>query len=162
MKAKSFSALTVDDIKECPTWRFTNSSPDDELEIEPVYDRPCTDTRGLIVGCQVGCADGSDVWALLQNVDPFRPERNEHFLTATIDCHDRWFSLARYHDIDVDERGPVALAGVVGKQLVQLFPMSFDIRKEVGFDAPGLVGAIDAEPRTRLSRKEIISLAVSG
>lgn len=161
MNVKSFPSLTVEDIKKCPTWRFTNRNLDDDLEIESVLERPCTDVRSLIVGCQLRLADGVCVWGLLQNVDPTTPSRNDHFLTATIDCNCQWFPLARYHDVDVNERGPLALSHALGKDISSIFPLSYDIRSEVGFDAAGLVGSICIEPHARLSRKEIIELALS-
>jgi hypothetical protein len=161
MNTKSFTDLTVADILACPIWRFTNRSNNDDLEIEPVHARPCQKLDDMIVGTELVLADGSKMWALLQNIDIHNASLNEHFLTVTLDCGGKWFPLARYHDIDIDDSGPTALAEVLKRSLSQVFPIKFDIQEEVGSDAPGTTGKVRHVPLNPLTRPEIIKLALS-
>ena len=84
----------------------------------------------------------------------------EHFLTLSIERDARWFTLARYHDLDRTENGPHALARFLGLSIEEVFPISYDIRQYVNGEAAALSGYIHEEPRERLSRTEIIRMAV--
>jgi hypothetical protein len=102
------------------------------------------------------------VWALIGNIDVKSPRLTEHFLTLSIDRGGRWFALARYHDYDYDysARGPEALSRFLGLNIDQVFPLYFDVRRYVQGDAAALANSIPKEPRERLSRSDIIALAV--
>ena len=68
--------------------------------------------------------------------------------------------MARYHDFDASERGPQVLAAFLGLPIKEVFPISYDIsRFSLGASA-ALVGTIEQEPREKLTRAQIIGLAV--
>jgi hypothetical protein len=70
---------------------------------------------------------------------------------------------ARYHDLDHDKRGPEPLAEALDLALDEVFPIHDDIGKEVSRAAVDAIrGTVHAVPLERLSRAELIKLAVSG
>jgi hypothetical protein len=158
MILRTIDTLTVGDISEFPVWRFVHGEED--VSLEPVRRLPCRDLAGKIAGVQLTLADGARVWGIIGNFDPANPRLNEHFVTASIESNGSWFHLARYHDHDYDQRGPAALAAFLGRQLDSVFPISFDLTGIVQGEAESLKGAIPKEPEQRLTRAEIIALAV--
>ena len=81
-------------------------------------------------------------------------------MTISIERKGRWFHLARYHDADYAERGPQALARFLGLAVDDIFPISYDVRRFVKGNTAGLKGSISKEPRVRLTRAQIIDMAV--
>jgi hypothetical protein len=84
----------------------------------------------------------------------------EHLLTLSIEHAGKWFDLARYHDPDYTTRSPEALARFLGLAVDEIFPISFDLRPYVEGDPAVLQGSVLREPRERLSRDEIIAMAL--
>ena len=115
---------------------------------------------GRFVGAQVRLANGTEVWALIGNVDVSNPRLSEHFLTLSVFRDGRWFTMARYHDLDSNERGPQALAAFLSLRVNEVFPISYDISRFCLGESAALVGTIEKEPRERLTRAHIIGLAV--
>jgi hypothetical protein len=158
MATKTADALTVGDIVKHPVWRYRGS---DDTAIEPVLRLPCTNLSGKLVGTQVALADGTTVWALLGNIDTASPELSKHFLTISIESNGQWFYLARYFDIGYDdESGPAQLSGFLKKPIGDIFPITFDIRRIFKRESAALRGKIEKEPSDRLTREEIIRMAV--
>lgn len=81
-------------------------------------------------------------------------------LSVSAERGGRWFRLANYHDFDYADRGPAALARFLGVQLRHVFPISYDLGPLARGDAKALAGAILEEPRERLTRSEIIAMAI--
>lgn len=98
---------------------------------------------------------------MICNVDTRNARSNEHFLTLAIERDGQWFTLARYHDWDWAERSPDALASFLGLSVEEVFPIRYDLRKYSKGETAALVGQVLKEPRERLSRSELIALAVS-
>lgn len=121
--------------------------------------RPRTLTN-RVVATEVVLADGSTLWALLENVDVTSPQFTRHWMVSHFLVGARWWRLARYHDIDADKRSPQALAAKLGKAVDEVFPISYDIRAHCAADSEALTGRITAEPDVRLKRAEIIAMAV--
>ena len=159
--AKPAELLTVTDVAASPVWEFANIDDVGETLVVPVSNLPARDLLGMLIGTQVRLANGTRVWAILGNVDSNDPRTTEHLLTLSIEHRGKWFHLARYHDADYAERGPGALASLLDMQLEDVFPISFDLRKYSRGDPSALMGAIQQEPRERLSRPEIRALAIS-
>ena len=160
-RLKTVEELTVDDLRAFPVWQYTNANEDvGETVVRPVKKIPVKKLSGRIVGTQVRLADGSARWALIGNVDPGNPRLTQHFLTLSILDRDRWFAMARYHDFDAEERGPLALAAFLQLPVEAIFPITYDIRRYCIGDAGALTGRIDAQPKERLTRAQIIALAV--
>ena len=98
---------------------------------------------------------------MLGNIDPTNPRLTEHFLTVSVFRSDgALFHLARYHDLDAIERGPAALAAFLGLSLKAVFPLSYDVSAIVTGLPEVVRGTITSEPRERLTRAEVIALAV--
>jgi hypothetical protein len=103
------------------------------------------------------------VWALLGNMGVNDSRQTRHFLTVSVFVRDEWFHLARYHDLNYDERGPAQLAHAVGLAIDEVFPIQYDIGKWVSGAATAAIrGTVHAAPLERLSRSELIKLVVSG
>jgi len=157
---KTVDALKVPDLEAFPVWQYTSREDVDETIVRPVKRTPVASLTGKVVGSQVVLANGARAWALIGNVDPTNPRMTQHFLTLSVEHNDRWFALARYHDFDFAEHGPEALAQFLNLSVDDVFPITYDIRQVVKGDAAALHGQILKEPRERLSRSEIIALAV--
>jgi hypothetical protein len=115
---------------------------------------------GHLVGTELSLAGGQRICRFLGNVKVHDPKFNEHFMEASLWHDGKWFNLARYHDFDAVKRGPQALADFLGMPLDEVFPISYDIRGLSLGDAGSLVGRIEKEPRERLTRAEVIRMAV--
>ena len=72
----------------------------------------------------------------------------------------QWFDLARYHDPDYERRGPRAAADFLGLPLGAVFPISYDISHLALGSRNCLIGQIPAELGERLTRAELIAMAV--
>jgi hypothetical protein len=148
------------DIKSHAVWQYVNVDALGETAVRPVKKLPVSDLNGKLVGTQVRLANGHLPWALLANIDAYNARLTEHFLTIAIERDGAWFHLARYHDLDFATNGPEALASFLGLRVDEVFPITYDLRHFVK-DAPVfLYGRILKEPREKLTRAEIIALAV--
>src|SRR5687767_3746587 len=121
--------LRPTDLERTAVWEFTNEevSHPDELSLRPIDVLPVSDLNHRLVGARVRLADGSLTWALLGNVSLTDLRATRHFLTASVWCGDRWFPLARYHDVARDKFGPVQLARALRKEISEIFPITYDI-----------------------------------
>lgn len=157
---KPVDCLQVADLRACPVWQYANREGFDETLVRPAKRVPTASLAGKVVGTEVVLANGRRIWALIGNVDTTNARLTKHFLTLTVERDGRWFTLARYHDFDYSDKGPEALATFLKLPLDQVFPISYDIRQYAKGDIAVLIGQIHKEPQERLSRAEIISLAV--
>jgi hypothetical protein len=160
MTKPSIESITTDEIRQTPVWRFASKPRSDETELIPVQKLPCKNLNGRLVGTQVTLADGALVWSFLGNIDTSNPRLTEHFLTISIEFNGKWFHLARYHDYDFADRSPAKLATFLGKEVDSVFPISYDIRSFAEGEPYALTGTIEKEPQERLTRAEIIAMAV--
>lgn len=144
-----------------PVWEFVSTDQPDETYVHRLDERPIRSLANRIIGTQVELANGRQVWALLGNVDLDDARRTRQFLTLSTLVNDAWFHLARYHDVDREDRSPLKLADALGLAIDEVFPIRYDIRAWVlARDAASAHGSIRAEPEERLSRAELIRLAV--
>lgn len=157
---KPIESLDAADLQAHAVWQYANIDEAGETLLRPVRRLPVNRLAGKVVGTRVRLANGSGFWALLGNIDESNPRLTEHFLTLSILHADRWFTLARYHDLDYGEKGPEALAQFICLDVDEVFPIAYDIRSIAKGEVDALVGMIPKEPRERLSRAEIIALAV--
>lgn len=158
--AKRIDSLSVSDLEASSVWRYSARAGSDETYVVPVRRIPVESLSGKVVGTQVRLANGALQWALLGNVDARNVRLTEHFLTLSLLSRATWFTLSRYHDFDYPQRGPAGLAEFLGLPIDEIFPISYDIRAFANGEAAALMGRIEAVPRERLSRAEIIALAV--
>lgn len=160
-KEKSVDLLTIADLQNFPVWQYTQGESADDTCVRPEIRVPVASLSGRVVGTQVMLANDERVWALIGNVDSNSPRTTEHFLTLSLERNGRWFTLARYHDFNFAEQGPEALAQFLGLSVDEVFPITYDIRRVTTGAEPALHGQILKEPKERLSRSEIIAMAVS-
>lgn len=161
---KSVEELTVNDLERHPVWSFTNShestSPG-ELAVKPIRRLPVKSLVGKIVGCPLTLNCGRSVMGFLGNIDLTNAALTEHFLTLSVfSDRNELFHLARYHDGDAQTHGPDALAKFLGLKVDEVFPIRYDIAPFAVGRTKCLRGAILSTPHKRLTRAEIIALAV--
>lgn len=157
---KQIEGLTIADLKAFPVWQYVNSDERGETAVRPVKKTPVKSLTARVVGSQVRLGNGTNVWAIIGNVDVNNPRLTQHFLTLSVFRDGRWFTMARYHDIDANERGPGALAAFLGLRIDEVFPIAYDISCFSIGDPAALTGRIEKEPSEKLTRAEIIALAV--
>jgi hypothetical protein len=159
-KLRPISALSVGDLARHPVWTYSHADDQGEPSVRPILRLPVPSLSGKVVGTKVHLASGAEVWALIGNIDSRNKRLNQHFVTISIEHEGRWFHLARYHDHDYVARGPAELARFLGRAVDDIFPMAYDIRPFAVGDSDALMGVIGKEPLERLSRAQIIALAV--
>ena len=158
---KPVDALTPTDLVRAPVWEFVNDdSQPDETYVRPVNELPVDSLDGRLAATEVTLRNGRRFLAVLGNVDLATPKLTRHFLTLSLYIDDEWFHVSRYHDYDVVERGPTALASRLGMPLSDVFPIQYDLSQVAMGDPDVVRGAVFAEPSERLSRAQLIALAV--
>jgi hypothetical protein len=157
---KPVEFLTIDDLEKYSVWKFVNDDLKGETLVKSVKRTPVKSLTGKVIGLKVTLADNSKAWAIIGNVDVNNPVLTKHFLSISLYNNLKWFHLSRYHDFDYKKNGPVALGKFLLKAVDQIFPISYDLRPYSGGDEKALVGKILKEPEVKLSRVEIIALAV--
>jgi hypothetical protein len=157
---KPVENLQQTDLEASPVWQYANDDALGETVVHPVKQTPVSNLANRLVASQVRLANGASVWGLLGNIDADNPRLTEHFLTLSVLKGSKWFTLARYHDFNYSEFGPEALAKFLGLRTSDVFPINYDITAYVKGDGSALAGSIPQEPGERLTRAEIIALAV--
>jgi hypothetical protein len=157
---KSVNKLTPSDLSNYPIWQFRNSDEDGELFVSPISNYPVKNTKCKLFGTKVTLANGTIMLALIGNFDISNPELNEHFITLSFYKNKKWFHLARYHDFDFDENGPSAFSKFANLDIDDIFPIRFDLSNLVKAEKRILTGQLLKEPKRKISRSELIGLAV--
>jgi hypothetical protein len=154
-----FLSLQVPDLKAFPIWE---SIIDHEADVSvfPVKDFPVSSLLGRVVGTQVTLGNGNQAWAIIMNLDTTDARKNRHLVQLEIERDGKWFFLDRYWDVEYPRSGPDALAQFLGMAVDEVFPITYDVRQFVEGNPPALVGTITREPEERLSRDQIIRMAV--
>ena len=160
MTKQSIEYITTGEIRDTPVWRYASKTRSDETELVPVRKLPCKNLNGRLVGTQVLLADGSLLWSFRGNIDTSNPGLTKHFITISIEKNGKWFHLARYHDYGFADRSPAHLAAFLGKDIDAVFPIRYDIQSLSEGEPAALKGTFEKEPKVRLTRAEIIAMAV--
>lgn len=160
MTTKPITYLRTSDLEKYRVWQFATNNPVDETAVRPIKQLPVATLSGKLAGTRVLLANGERLWALIGNLDVNNAHMNEHFVTLSIERDGRWFHLARYHDPDYDERGPEGLAKFLGLTVDDVFPVLYDVRDYVKGNPPVLAGSVPKEPKVRLTRSQLIAMAV--
>ena len=158
-ETKSVLSLQVSDLEKHPVWQFVTDEGD-ETAARPVNRLPVSSLMSRIVGTRVRLAKGSSVWAIIGNLDTKNAQKNEHFVLLSIERKGKWFQLERYFDSKYREHGPEALARFLGLSVDEVFPISYDVRKYAKGEANALAGTVPRKPRVRLTKAELVALAV--
>lgn len=158
MNAVPLSTLTIAQISMSAVWHYVPSK-DGRVWVTAESKRRLN-LKNRVIAVEAKMANGKEIWMLLENVHVDNPVFTQHWLQATFRINGRWWVLARYHDFDSEKRSPLALAKLLKMELLDVFPLSYDIRHLCKSPSQVLLGTIVAEPITRLSRREIILLTV--
>lgn len=157
---KTAESLSISDLKKHPVWEFVNIDEIGETAVRPIKKLPSKSTVGRLIGVEVVLANGVKQWSMLGNVKSANPTLNQHFITLSVLRQGKWFHLSRYHDIEYSKFGPSKLAAFLHLNVDEVFPISYDITHLVEGDSAVLIGKILEEPKEKLSRAQIIGLAV--
>lgn len=159
-RGRPVTGLTVLDLTLHPVWRYVDTD-DREVMVAPVKRLPVKSLDGKIVGTEITLANSEKRWATLSNVDVKNARSTKHFLTLSVLVDLKWIHIARCHDHDYAERGPEFLAKALGLRVDDVYPIQYDIRECATGECESLKTCILKEPSEKLSRAEIIALAVS-
>ncbi|GAB2880089.1 hypothetical protein GCM10027277_56640 [Pseudoduganella ginsengisoli] len=164
MLSRSLEKLSYAELETFPVWEFVPESAHwDETWVRPVQLLPVRSLSGRLVASRVQLANGRKELALLGNVELEDPQQNEHFMTLSlVKPNGESFDLARYQDVNYEKSGPLALARFLGLQLIDVFPIAYDISEVVSGPAESVRGVILHEPQVQLSEAELIAMAVGG
>lgn len=157
---KDVAKLSVRDFARYPVWGYADDDTGSDTSVEPVSPLPVSSLMSRLVGTKVKLANGSEVWGLLGNINTKNERRNKHFATLVVYNGKRSFRLARYHDCDYGQRGPKELAAFLHLDVDDVFPIKYDLRPFANGPRDALQGTIEKEPSERLTRSEIIAMAV--
>jgi hypothetical protein len=158
---REIETLLPDDFERHPVWEFAHDHEfDSDTLMRPVERLPVDDLGNRVVGSKVRLNNGTIKWATLCNIELRDIERTEHFRSLSVCENGKWFHLARYHDPDLENNGPEALANFLKLPLEAVFPIVYDIRASCVGDPKAVVASIDANPKKRLTRIEIVKLTV--
>ena len=158
---KEAGDLVPADIEITPVWEFDLANEvDSETAVIPVFDLPVDDLSIRIVGTNVCLANGTRMWAGIQNIDPKSAMKTRHLLSLLLYSSGEWIFLARYHDPGQEGYGPAALARKLGLKLDDVFPISYDVSGCCIGDAAALAGVIESDPKDKLGQDEIFRLIV--
>lgn len=157
---RAVDALTVGDLESHAVWSFSDIDQLGETMVQPVGRLPAENLVGRLVAVQALLANGTRFWALVGNIDVGNARLTQQFLTLALQNGGSWFALARYHDHDFAERGPEALSRFLGLEIDDIFPISIDLRPYVLGNSDSLLIAVPRAPAEKLSRAEIIAMAV--
>jgi hypothetical protein len=161
MKKNSIESISVEEIMQFPVWRYLNRDRCEEVILLPIYKFPRSNLDLCIVGTKLTLANGTQVWSFLGNIDTCNTQSTKHFLTVSVERNGEWFHLARYHDSDYKEHGPTQLAKFLNMKTDSVFPMRYDVRFASEGEIDALTGYITSEPTERLSKDELILLAIA-
>jgi hypothetical protein len=159
---KNHADLSIRDLEEHPVWEFVNEEKTvgRALFVKPVPELPISHAGSRFISTLVSLNNGSRHRATLANLDLNNWKSTHHFLMISFVRDGRWFHLSRYFDFDYATNGPKQLAEFFGLSIDEVFPISYDV-SGLAIGLPEvIVGSVPAEISDKLSRSEIIALAV--
>jgi hypothetical protein len=160
--AKQIEKISYTELLEHPVWEFVSESEShDETWARPVNSLPVCSLANRFIASLIKLANGQLELAILGNIEINDPKQNEHFLCLSIvKPNGQSFDLARYHDVNYDRSGPIALGAFLDLPMEAVFPIEYDISGLVQGLAESLRGIIQKDPAVRLSQDELIAMAV--
>lgn len=158
---RKLSDLSVSDITAQRLWRYT-PAPVADGEIYVRADRAIhiTTLKNKIVGGMISLASGRSVASLFENIFLDDEFLSAHWMLLRVVTERGQFNLARYHDYNYDESGPLQLASFLNLSISEVFPIKFDLRSLLGCDSPALAGVIEKAPAIKCTRAELIGRMV--
>jgi hypothetical protein len=163
MNAKPVTDLTMKDLASFPIWEYDldgESRPGrDETWVVPVTNLPVTSLSNRVISVKLRLG-GREVMGLLGNIDLDDPRASREFATLSVWRDGAWFHLARYFDMDREQRGAEQFAEFLGLPVGEVFPVRYDLSGIAVGHAEVIRGRIDAEPEVRLSSSQRMALAL--
>lgn len=161
---KAAGELSPSDFTTHPVWEYADemeSQMPDETYMRPVERLPVGSLANRLVGVQLTLFNAQMIFGILGNIELTDPLSTEHFLTVSVFRSDgERFDLARYHDVDHSRRDEAALAAFLGLLAPAVFPMQYDITGIAVGHPDCLRRRILATPLSRLSKEDLISMAL--
>lgn len=161
MNARPVEEITYEDWIKYPLWEFISESEfQDETYMLPSIQLPVENFDGRLLSCPIILSNGQVCHGLLGNINTTNTEFNPHLITLSFVIPDGRFNLARYHDYDYHQNGPESLAEFLGLPISEIFPISYAFDPSILIGATGITEYLDQVPEKKLSRAEIIELAL--
>lgn len=138
---KDVGDIVPEDFRLFPVWEFAvdmEELVESECVVRPVFDTPVRDMGNRILGTQVVLANGSRIWARIDNLCLDNPAENEHCIDIALFKNGKWFRMGRPTNFDYAAHGPAALARDMGLSLEEVFPIRYDVSAYCVGD-PGVV-----------------------
>ena len=155
--------LTPEDLARHPVWEYVVDDPEaPDTAVRPVETLPVNHLVGRSVSVQVRLANGLRPLATLSNISLRNPLATQHFLCVRIERNGQWFDLARYHDVDFEQRGPAQLSQFLGLTTSEVFPIEYDIGRFAIGEMAALRGEVTERVDEELGEDALIELALEG
>jgi hypothetical protein len=116
-------------------------------------------TPQYVVCTLVQLANGSQFWAMIENITSNNPKGTEHFIALCVVKDGRRIHLGRYFDPWYEDLSPEKFAKSLGMNVDDVFPIFYDVQQYVEEQSPAHVGDITKEPRERLTDEELRKLS---
>jgi hypothetical protein len=156
---KEVTELMPEDFETHPVWEFNleDEAGMSDTVVRPLLKLPVDTLTNRIIGARVRLANGDSLWSTMDNIDLSDPFQTEQFLGISI-YSGRWIHLARYFDPWFDRESPAVLAAALNLPIDDVFPITYDIRAFCRGNPLSLTGAMECEPRKRLTDSERMKL----
>jgi hypothetical protein len=159
---KRLREITLEDIQSYPVWQYQpEDGSSDDTCMFPVTNLPVCHLRGRVIAHHALLANGHRQWVFISNFDCESALSTAHFATLSLLIDGGWTHLARYHDADYPLNGPDMICRRLGLKAQEVFPIGYDLTAFVQGDRSMLSGAFHCRPEARLSRSELMALAIS-
>lgn len=162
MGCKLPEEMTPEDFEQSPVWEFALDLEEiDDRLLRPVTELPVDDLGNRVVGTQVRLANGARMWAAIQCLHLDDPYKTRHLMWLSFFVGGRWIGLVRYHDPGQNMCGPIPVARALGLDVNDVFPVTYDVRHCCTGDPLAVTGVVEADPKDKLTRAQIMDL-ISG
>ena len=162
MVKKAVTRLDVKDFQNHPVWKYLWGESDKKGDtlVEPAQPLPVKRLSSQYVVCTpVRLANGSQFWAMIENITTNNPQSTAHFIVLCVVKDGRRIFLGRYFDPWYDDMSPENFAKSLGMNVDDVFPISYDVQPYVEEQSPSHTGLIPKEPSERLSDDELMALS---
>lgn len=148
------------DYRAFPVWEFCalDDRLDDEMSVRPVEVVPVDDLDGRFIGCKFMLKDGSSVFGVISNIDPFDALFTSHYVTISIFVNEKLVHLSRYHDVDSEHNTAEVFSKSLGKSVEQVFPILYDISDYLIGQTECVRNYVSLKHPKQLSREELRKL----
>jgi hypothetical protein len=163
MKKASFilNCLDESELIRNSLWRYVPARDDGQLRVRPIQRSRVGMFQGVLISGKVSFSGGLSFWGMLDGISLDSPRFSFHNKVLRLMLHNcEWFELAKYNDPEAIKasRGPAVLSEKLGLSLNEIFPISFDFRRQAQCENSLFVGSFEVSPSWGLTRSEVIDL----